>query len=156
MYLYNDWRIVTGVWPSFIFALIPKTVREVNEKEMLGKIWRLFSYICKSIWEQGYLFSIGLYLKSHKTGAHMTLINFFYYYYFFFLLLAHHHLHKYSIWASVIPWYIYEFSGDFFFLLPIGERTLENKDKNAQFYQLSLSNFQHIDIWICVKVQKFQ
>lgn len=84
MYLYNDWRIVTGVWPSFIFALIPKIVREVNEKEMLGKISRLFSYICKSIWEQGYLFSIGLYLKSHKTGAHMTLINFFYYYYYFF------------------------------------------------------------------------
>lgn len=68
MYLYNDWRAGIAVWQSFIFALIPKIVRQVNDKEMLGKISRLFSYIYESICAQGYLFSIGLHLKSHQTG----------------------------------------------------------------------------------------
>lgn len=59
---------------------MPKTVIEVNEKEMLEKISRLFSHIYDNIYARGYLFRMGLYLNNHKTRIHMTLVDPFFHF----------------------------------------------------------------------------
>lgn len=139
MYLYNDCR--TGMEcdsPSYLHEC--QRLLEVNERETLEKISRLFSYIYEDIYAQGYLFSMRLYRNNHKTRVLVTLIDFFFTSQASISLSSYlYHIRVSMNTASFALLVLFSFklevNGNTFFFpseFPLRDETLDNKNKNGQ------------------------